>query len=133
MVRPIGLKIDLSCLFLIHCVYSPRSWRWYAGNIKISADWTRARCVEAKGDESCLCFSFLPRLVQLQLANKAPPMGDATESSTGVSRGAIEEAVARGKGVVFAEPALVGRPTYVGRNLIAQNSSKTPETVDDRG
>jgi hypothetical protein len=49
------------------------------------------------------------------------------------SRAHIEGALARGRGVLFAEPALVGRPSYVGRDLIAKNSEFTAETMDDRG
>ena len=50
-----------------------------------------------------------------------------------MNAGDVAAAVARNRGVLFAEPALVGRPSYVGRDLIAKNSEFTPETVDARG
>lgn len=45
----------------------------------------------------------------------------------------IAAAVARGDGVLFAEPAMVGRPSYAGRNIIAKNSAFNREMMDDRG
>ena len=36
-------------------------------------------------------------------------------------------------GVIFASPALVYRPMYSGRGIIAQNTAFTPDLVDSRG
>ena len=58
---------------------------------------------------------------------------EAAAGGASVSLADLEAAVARGRGVLFAEPALVGRPSYVGRDLIAKNSEFTAETMDSRG
>ena len=44
------------------------------------------------------------------------------------------QAIEHGKGVIMAHGrAIVHRGTYAGRSIIAKNSEKAPDTVDDRG
>ena len=50
------------------------------------------------------------------------------------TRAAVVAALEAGRGVLFAEPATVYRPTYSGRDILAPNSSfQDPACVDDRG
>ncbi len=51
-----------------------------------------------------------------------------------VSKQLIDATIERGKGVVMAQTAaVVYRGTYAGRNIIAKNSKRSPETTDERG
>ena len=45
----------------------------------------------------------------------------------------VRQTVERQLGVVFAEPALVGRAMYTGRDIIAKNSRFAPGYQDERG
>ncbi len=45
----------------------------------------------------------------------------------------VEQTIKEGRGVVFASPAIVHRPTYSGRDILAPNSEFTPDKTDDRG
>jgi hypothetical protein len=46
---------------------------------------------------------------------------------------AIARTIREQNGVIFAQPALVGRETYAGRDILAQNHKFSPEFQDERG
>jgi hypothetical protein len=46
---------------------------------------------------------------------------------------AIAGTIREQNGVIFAHPALVGRETYAGRDILAQNHTFSPEFQDERG
>lgn len=48
-------------------------------------------------------------------------------------RRAIEDTLRSQNGAIFAQPALVGRGTYTGRDIIARNSKFEPGYQDERG
>jgi hypothetical protein len=45
----------------------------------------------------------------------------------------FERTIRDQNGVIFARPALVGRETYAGRDILAQNHQFSPEFQDERG